>query len=57
MSDLSESLTVADLIWAKWANEGWADEPIPSSDDYADTGKTTWTLLEYFEGFSQILKD
>ena len=26
LSDLSESLTVAHLIWAKWANEQMSDE-------------------------------
>ena len=26
-------------------------------NDYADTDKTTWTLSENFEGFSQILKE
>ena len=30
LSDLSKSLTVAHLIWAKWANERWANERIPS---------------------------
>ena len=30
LSDLSELLTVAQLIWAKWANERWANEQIPS---------------------------
>ena len=30
LSDLSEVLTVAQLIWAKWANERWANEQIPS---------------------------
>ena len=32
LSDLSESLTVAHLIWAKWANEWWANERIPSPE-------------------------
>ena len=26
-------------------------------NDYVNTDKTTWTLSEYFEGFSQILKE
>ena len=30
MSDLSKFLAVAQLIWAKWANERWASERIPS---------------------------
>ena len=32
LSDLSKSLTVAHLIWAKWANERWVNERIPSPD-------------------------
>ena len=32
LSDLRESLTVAHLIWAIWANERWANERIPSPD-------------------------
>ena len=30
LSDLSESLTVAHLIWEKWANEWRANEQIPN---------------------------
>ena len=30
LSVLSESLTVAHLIWAKWANEQWVNEEITS---------------------------
>ena len=35
LSNLSKSLSVGHLIWAKWANEHWANERIPSPARFA----------------------
>ena len=54
LSDLSDSLTVTHLIWAKWSNERWANERIPSPAKNKD-GKQRSLLLFWETDLNQFL--